>query len=161
MLRWWNGLGWSDARKAPDAATARTMSAATQALASSTVTPQDVLRTAASKSTQAVPGAAAKAAPAAAAAAAGTVNPFAAGATALGFISLLFGLFGVLPAIGLVLSIAGLVRGRRLASQGVKKTGLGQSLVGLVLSIVGLIRWLPFISGLPDVMQQFGDFLNS
>ena len=56
-LRWWNGLGWSDARKAPDGATDRAIAAARQAVESSTLTPQQVARTTATRTTtQVVPG---------------------------------------------------------------------------------------------------------
>ena len=168
MLRWWNGLGWSDARKAPDAGTARTMSAATQAVEGSTVTAQDVARTTATKKlTQVVPGYSAQAstgagtalpAAATAAKAVGALNPFATGAVALGVLGFGIGLWGVLPLIGLVLSVAGIVRARRLANDGSKRTGLSQSLAGLVLSVVGLIRWLPLIAELPQGVENF---LNS
>lgn len=169
MLRWWNGLGWSDARKAPDASTARTMSAVTQAVEGSTVTAQDVAKTTASrKLTQVVPGYTAKAgttatgkalpAAATAAKAVGALNPFATGAVALGVLGFGIGLWGVLPLIGLVLSVAGIVRARRLANDGSKRTGLSQSLAGLVLSVIGLIRWLPLIAELPQGVENF---LNS
>jgi hypothetical protein len=147
MVRWWNGLGWSDARRTADGVTDRAQQLRTEAMRGSTVTPQQVARTVLDKG-------AARAVPAAAA---GT-NAFAGAAVGLGVLGFGLGFGGIVPLIALILAIAGLVRSRRLAAQGSKRTGLGQSLVGLVFSIVGLIRWLPLLGTLPDMLQNL---LNS
>lgn len=148
MLRWWNGLGWSDARRSPDDATDRAMSAARQAVQGSTVTPQQVARTTATRAaTEAVPGAVGPATRTA-----GAANGAAAGALALGFAGI-FGFWGVLSVVGLIVSVLGLIRSRRLARSGARRTGLGQSLVGLILNVIGILRWLPTISALPDVVR--------
>ena len=138
MLRWWNGLGWSDARKAPDAMTERARQAATQALRSSTVTPQQVARAAAAARTALPSGQVAAAAGAA-------TNPVGPAAVALGLIGLIVGVFGIVSLIGLIISLQGLLRSRRLAAQGAQRTGLFPSLIGLALSAVGLVRWIPQI----------------
>ncbi|WP_375387987.1 DUF2510 domain-containing protein [uncultured Amnibacterium sp.] len=154
MLRWWNGLGWSDARKAPDEATQRAVTAAREAVQSSTVTPQQVARiTAAKKVTEVVPGAVGTAARTA-----GAVNGAASGAVALGIAGLIFGLWGVVSLVGLIVSLRGLARSRRLARDGAKRTGFVGSLVGLILNVIGVIRWFPLLAELPDALQSF---LNS
>ena len=76
-------------------------------------------------------------------------NPFAAAALAVGVIAVLFPSLGVLPVIGLVVSVLGLVRSGRMAREGEAKTGRGRCIAGLVLSLVGLLRLLPALAGLP------------
>jgi hypothetical protein len=144
MLRWWNGLGWSDARKAPDALTERARQAAAQAVRSSTVTPQQVARIAAARAD--LP--AAQLATAGRAAATAASNPIAAAAVVLGILGLVVGFYGLLSVIGLIISVQGLVRSRRLAAQGASRTGVVPSLFGLLLAAVGLIRWIPEIVAL-------------
>lgn len=144
MLRWWNGLGWSDARKAPDALTERARQAASQALRSSTVTPQQVARVAAARAE--LP--AAQLARAGRSAATVASNPIGAAAVILGILGLVVGFYGMLSFIGLIISLQGLARSRRLAAQGAPRTGLVPSLFGLLLSVVGLIRWIPEIVAL-------------
>jgi hypothetical protein len=146
-LRWWNGLGWSDARRAADDAMDRVRDAAHDAARGSTISASDVARTALDRRT--VRGAPAAAAGAAVAAA----NPFAAGAIALGILGLAVGLYGVLSLVGLVVSLAGLARSRRLAAEGSRRTGLGRSLAGLVLSGIGLLRWIPVVVNLLPALQ--------
>lgn len=142
MVRWWNGLDWSDARRRADDDIAKVRRAADDAARSSTISPQQVARTGATR------GPVRAAAEAVVVPALSATNPFAAGAVAVGIIGLLFGLFGVLPAIGLVVSLLGLVRSRRLARDGTRRTGFGQSVAGLVLSLAGLVRWLPLLEPL-------------
>ncbi|MFD1723056.1 hypothetical protein, partial [Amnibacterium endophyticum] len=72
-------------------------------------------------------------------------NPFAGGAIALGVIGLIVGGFALLPLAGLVVSLGGLVRSRRLAREGSRRTGFGQSVAGLILSVLGLVRWIPVV----------------
>lgn len=71
------------------------------------------------------------------------VNPFGSAAIVVGVIGLFFGALGVLPAIGVVVAVLGLVRSRRLARDGAARTGGWQSLAGLAVSIVGLLLQLP------------------
>jgi hypothetical protein len=149
MVRWWNGLGWSDARRSADEAIERVRGAAEQAARGSTITPQQVARTTADR----------RAARGAAGAATGTstaagANPLAGAAVAIGIVGFGIGLYGLLPLVGLILSLAGLARSRRLARNGVQRTGLGQSLAGLVLSIIGLTRWIPVIVDLLPGLQN-------
>ena len=146
MVRWWNGLGWSDARRVADQEIERVRAQLTDAQRGSTITTQEVAR--ASEGLRRSRGV-----PVVAGATAATRNRFANVAVPLGFVGLLFGLAGVLPAVGLLVSIAGLLRSRRLANDGSRRRGLGQSLVGLVISIVGLIRWIP--------VDDIARFLNS
>ena len=40
MVRWWNGLGWSDARRSADESMDRVRAAAQDAMRGSTITPQ-------------------------------------------------------------------------------------------------------------------------
>ena len=75
-------------------------------------------------------------------------NPYAAAALAVGIIALLFNAFGVLPGIGVVVAVLGLIRARRLARDGRTSTGLGRSIAGLVLSLLGLLRLLPVVAHL-------------
>lgn len=153
MVRWWNGLGWSDARRSADEAIDRVRAAASDAARGSTITPQQVARTMDDRRTERNPAAAG-----ATARAVGALNPLANAAVPVGVIALLFGLFGVLPLVGLVLSIGGLVRSRRLANQGERRTGFGQSMAGLVLSLLGLVRWVPVLLGaLPPGVFDFLD----
>jgi hypothetical protein len=150
MVRWWNGLGWSDARRSADGSIDRVRAAAQDALRASTITPQQVADTQRSRRTL-------REAPAAAAGRAiGAANPFAAGAITVGVLGFIVGLFGVLPLVGLILSLAGLLRSRRLAREGATRTGFGQSLAGLVLSVIGLLRWVPVVLQLVPVQ----DLLN-
>lgn len=154
MVRWWNGLGWSDARRSADASIDRVRAQVTDAQRGSTITSAQVGRLNGDRNTL---GAAASAAATGRAVAA--TNPFANAAVGLGIVGLLFGLAGVLPVVGLIVSIAGLVRSRRLAGEGTRRTGLGQSLAGLAISIVGLIRWIPVaMAAIPDGLQNL---LNS
>ena len=147
MLRWWNGLGWSDARRRADAAMERIRSDIEGATRGSTITPQQVARTTADRSlirpAQVAAGTAVRAA-----------NPAAAGAVTLGVLALLFSVYGVLPLVGLIVSLTGLVRSRRLAQQGVQRTGLARSLIGLVLSTIGLLGSLSsLVKLITDLMQ--------
>jgi hypothetical protein len=143
MVRWWNGLDWSDTRRRADDDVAKVREAAEDAARSSTISPQQVAKT-----TGAPKNALKAASDAVVSPALALSNPFAAAALAVGIIAVLFGALGVLPAIGLVISVLGLVRSRRLARDGRKDTGFGRSIAGLVLSLVGLVRWLPFIAPL-------------
>jgi len=150
MVRWWNGLGWSDARRTADQAIERVQAQVSDAQRGSTITSSQVGRLNGDRSTL---GAAAAAAATGRAIVA--TNPFAGAAVGVGILGLLFGLFGLLPVVGVVVSLAGLARSRRLANEGSKRTGLGQSLAGLVISVVGLVRWIPVaISLLPDEFQN-------
>jgi Protein of unknown function (DUF2510) len=142
MVRWWNGLGWSDTRRRADDDIAKVRQAADDAARGSTISPQQVAKTTAHRSPLKA------ASDAVVSPALSATNPFAAGAVAVGVIGLLFGALGVLPAIGLVVSLLGLVRSRRLARDGARRTGFGQSIAGLVLSLVGLLRWLPVLAPL-------------
>jgi hypothetical protein len=150
VLRWWNGLGWSDARKAPDALTERARQARTEAHRVSTVTPQQVAK---------VQQAAASTGPAVsagrAAATAVVTNTLGAAAISVGIIGLIFGLGGVLSVVALLISLRGIARSRMLAARGVKRTGLGQSLVGLLISIAGLIH------GVPQLVALFQQVVTS
>lgn len=143
MVRWWNGLGWSDARRSADQAATRLRDAAQQTAQGGTITPQQVARTVGGGRLEA--GAAATAAVAGAAAAA---NPFAVVALVLGVFGLVLGLYGLVSLIGLFVAVGGLFRARRLARDGSSRTGLGPSLAGLVLSVVGLLRWVPLVAPL-------------
>jgi hypothetical protein len=149
MVRWWNGLGWSDARRAADQAIERVRGAADAAQRGSTITPQQVAQQNGDRRTV-------RGAPAAASGRATAVgNPLAGAALALGIFGFGLGLYGVLPLIGLIVSLGGLVRSRRLARDGVRRTGLGRSLAGLVLSTIGLVRWVPYVVGLlPDLLNR-------
>lgn len=140
MVRWWNGLTWSDTRRRADEDMTKVREAAADAARSSTITPQQVARTTGSTRNPLKAASDAVVSPALA-----RTNPYAAAALAVGIIALLFGAYGVLPAIGLVVAVLGLVRSRRIAATGGRSTGLGRSVAGLVLSIVGLLRWLPAI----------------
>lgn len=75
-------------------------------------------------------------------------NPAASVAVAVGLIAVFFPALGVLPAIGLVVAVVGIVRSRRLAREGVQPTGLGRAVLGLVLAVAGLARLLPFVAQL-------------
>ena len=143
MVRWWNGLSWSDSRRRADEDITKVREAAADAARSSTITPQQVARTTGVTRNPLKAASDAVVSPTLA-----LTNPYAAAALAVGIIALLFGAYGVLPAIGLVISILGLVRSRRLAANGRKDTGFGRSVAGLVLSVVGLLRWLPLIEAL-------------
>jgi hypothetical protein len=150
MVRWWNGLGWSDARRSADATIERVRAQVTDAQRGSTITSAQVGRLNGDRSTL---GAAATAAATGRAIAA--TNPFASAAVAIGILGVLFGLYGLLPIVGLIVSIAGLVRSRRLAAEGARKTGVGQSLLGLVISVVGLVHSIPVaLSLLPPDLQN-------
>lgn len=154
MVRWWNGLGWSDARRKADQKIDQVRAAADDALRGSTITPQEVARTVADRrSVQGAPAAAA------AAGAVGASNPFAVAGLGLGIIGFGFGLYGVLSLIGLIVSLVGLARARRLAGNGERRTGLGQSLAGLVVSAIGLLRWIPVVLGL--LMDAAPDLFGS
>jgi hypothetical protein len=76
-------------------------------------------------------------------------------ALAFAAVALGFGLYGLLPVLGFVLSLIGLVRGQGLERKGVQQTGFGQSLAGLLLSIIGIAQWVPFllqvVPGLPGL----------
>lgn len=138
-MRWWNGVAWSDARRSADQTMDRVRAAAQDAANGSTISAQQVARTMADSSTLRT---------ASAAAAGGTVaatNPIAVAALAVSTVALGFGLYGLLPVLGFVLSLIGLVRGRRLERRDVQQTGFGQSLAGLLLSIIGLAQWVPFL----------------
>jgi hypothetical protein len=143
MVRWWNGVDWSDARRAADEDIARVRNAAEDAARSSTISPQQVGRTTGATRNPLKAASDAVVSPALA-----LSNPYAASALAVGIIALLFGAYGVLPAVGLVISVLGLVRSRRLARDGRPNTGFGRSVAGLVLSLVGLLRWLPVVTAL-------------
>lgn len=119
MVRWWNGLGWSDARRSADASIDRVRAAAHDATRGSTIT-QQVAEIQASRP---VLG---RTPIAAAGRAVGAAHPFAAAAVAVAVFGLGLGLYGVLPLAGLVLSLIGLARSRRLAREGARSTGLGQ-----------------------------------
>jgi hypothetical protein len=150
MVRWWNGLGWSDARRSADATIERVRAQVTDAQRGSTITSSQVGRLNGDRSTL---GAAASAAATGRAVAA--TNPFASAAVGVGILGLLFGLYGLLPLAGLLVSFAGLVRSRRLARDGARRTGLGQSLAGLAVSVAGLLRWIPVaVSLLPTEFQD-------
>jgi hypothetical protein len=151
MVRWWNGLGWSDARRSADEAIDRVQAAANDAARGSTISAQQVARTTADRRIS-------SAVPAAAGRAVAATNPFAAAAVGLGIVGLLFGLFGILPLVGLIVSIGGLVRSRRLAKEGESRTGLGQSLAGLAFSVVGLLRWIPVV--LQMIPDDLSNLLN-
>jgi hypothetical protein len=75
-------------------------------------------------------------------------NPFAAAALAVGVIGLLFSAFGLLSSVGVIVSLLGLLRSRRLAREGRAQTGRWQSIVGLAVSVVSLLRWLPLFAPL-------------
>ena len=150
MLRWWNGLGWSDARKSATEAAAsvrpvaegavRRADTAFEAARQSTVTPASIARGANR------PNGAPAGGPvplATAAKAVGAVNPVAVAGLVLAIIGLVLGAYGVISLVGLVLSLAGLSRSRRLARSGERRTGFAQSLGGLLLSGLSLLRWVP------------------
>jgi hypothetical protein len=151
MVRWWNGLGWSDARRSADGSIDRVRAAAQDAMRGSTITPQQIADTQRSRRPRrevrtAVTGRAI-----------GAANPFAGGAITVGVLGSIVGVFGALSLVGLILSLAGLVRSRRLARDGAARTGLRQSLAGLVLAVIGLLRWVPVLLQLAPVQ----DLLNS
>jgi hypothetical protein len=75
-------------------------------------------------------------------------NPYAAAALAVGIIALLFDAYGVLPAIGVVVGVLGLIRSGRLTRAGGTRTGRGRSIAGLVLSLLGLLRLVPAVAHL-------------
>jgi Flp pilus assembly protein TadB len=149
-VRWWNGVDWSDARRSADQTMDRVRAAAQDAAHASTISAQQVARTTADSRTLR------EASAAAAGGAVGATNPIAVAALAVATVALGFGLYGLLPLLGFVLSIIGLVRGRRLERRGEQQTGFGQSLAGLLLSIIGLAQWLPFlvllVPGLPGLL---------
>jgi hypothetical protein len=146
MVRWWNGLDWSETRRRADDGIVRARQAADDAARGSTISPEQVTKASTTRSPLKA------ASDAVVSPALSATNPFAAGAVAVGVIGLLFGALGVLPAVGLVVSILGLVRSRRLARDGRRNTGFGQSVAGLVLSLLGLLRLLlplaPLLNGL-------------
>lgn len=144
-LRWWNGLGWSDAWRSAGEAGDRERTALQTATQGSTISPEQVARTGRDRRTQ-------RGAPSGAPMRA---NGLAGLAPVLGFIGLLAGLFGAISAIGLVVSLVALVRSRRIAG---RRSGLGAALIGLFLSVVGLIRWLPALLAL---FPQLQSVLNS
>lgn len=170
MLRWWNGLGWSDAYRAPDDGTERARRAAAEAHRVSTVTPQQVSaqakqaeRTIAQRVTtarQAVdttgqrvvsakpPRVPTEAAPLGGATGRARGRKTASGspgvgAVVLGVLGLILGLYGIVSAIGFLVSLQALARSRTLAQRGAARTGIVASLIGLVLSAVGLLMRLP------------------
>ena len=143
MVRWWNGLDWSDTRRRADDDITKVREEAADAARSSTISPQQVAKTTGSTRNPLKAASDAVVSPALA-----LTNPYAAAALAVCNIALLFGAYGVLPAIGLVIAVLGLARSRRLARDGRKDTGFGRSVAGLVLSIVGLLRWLPLVAAL-------------
>jgi len=128
--RWWNGTDWTDDRRAGDADAAEPTIDPSPA---SPARPRNALQ---------------KASDVVVDPALAVSNPFAAAALAVGVIGVLFGALGVLPTLGLVVSILGLVRSRRVAREGGAKTGRWQSVVGLCLSAVGLLRLLPVFAAL-------------
>lgn len=144
MVRWWNGLDWSDARRSADEEIDRVQAAADDAARGSTISPQQVARA----STPRKGGALKAASDAVVSPALSVTNPFAAAAVAVGVIGLLFGAYGVISVVGIVVSVLGLVRSRRLARDGKTKTGFAQSLAGLIVSIISLLRWIPIIAEL-------------
>ena len=149
-VRWWNGVAWSDARRSADQMMDQVRAAAQDAAQGSTISAQQVARTTADSR------ALREASAAAAGAAVGATNPIAVAALAVSTVALGFGLYGLLPLLGFVLSLIGLARGRGLERRGEQQTGFGQSLAGLLLSIIGLAQWLPFllqlVPGLPGVL---------
>ncbi|MFD1722091.1 hypothetical protein [Amnibacterium endophyticum] len=75
-------------------------------------------------------------------------NPAASVAVAVGLIGLFFPSFGVLPGLGVVVAVIGIVRSRRLAREGAEATGLGRAGVGLALAAAGLLRLVPAVAQL-------------
>lgn len=148
-MRWWNGVDWSDARRTADRTMERVRDEARTAAQASTISAQQVAQTTADSSR------ARGIAAATASGAVGATNPVAVAALAIGAVALGFGLYGLLPFLAFVLSIAGLIRGRGLEKRGVQQTGFGQSLAALLLSIIGFAQWVPFlltlVPGIPGV----------
>lgn len=154
MLRWWNGLGWSDARRAADQERAairpvaeddaRRGAGLLEAARRTAEAPGPISRRAVLDSARTA-RAAGGAATAGAAASVGALNPLAIGGVVLGLVGLTLGLWGAASVVGLIVSLAGLVRARRLAREGERRTGLPQSLGGLFLSVLGLVRWAPVV----------------
>jgi hypothetical protein len=138
-MRWWNGVDWSDARRTADQTMERVHAAAQEAANGSTISAQQVARMTADSRTLRQTSAAA------AGGAVGATNPIAVAALAIATVALGFGLYGLLPVLGFVLSIIGLARARGLRRRDEQQTGFGQSLAGLLLSIIGLAQWLPFL----------------
>ena len=149
-MRWWNGVDWSDARRSADQTMDRVHAAAQDAARGSTISAQQVAHTMADS------GALRAASAAAAGGTVGATNPIAVAALAVATVALGFGLYGLLPVLGFVLSIIGLVRGQGLERRGAQQTGFGQSLAGLLLSIIGIAQWVPFllqlVPGLPGLL---------
>ena len=149
-MRWWNGVAWSDARRSADQTMEQVRAAAQDAARGSTISAQQVARTTADSRVLR------DASAAAAGGAVGATNPIAVAALAVATVALGFGLYGLLPVLGFVLSLVGLVRAGRLKRRDAQQTGFGQSLAGLLLSIIGLAQWLPLllqlVPGLPGLL---------
>jgi hypothetical protein len=124
-LRWWNGLGWSDARQAADGARRQVEDSARTVAAGSTTSAQQV------GGASRVPTAL------------GATNGVAIAAVVLGVLSLFLGFVYLLPIVAVVVSVRALLRSRRLAAGGADRTGLVPSLIGLALSVVSLLAWAP------------------
>lgn len=140
-LRWWNGLGWSDAWRSAGEAVDRERDAVRAAAHGSTISPEQVAR--ATRDRRTPPGAVDAARP----------HPFARIAPVLGFLGLVLGAYGIVSVLGAVVSLAGLVLSRRLGGRAAR-SGQAASLLGLVLSLLGLLRWLPALVQLVPGLQN-------
>lgn len=146
-LRWWNGLDWSDAWRDAGQVVEREREAVQAAVRGSTITPQEVARTARDRRTER--GAPTRDLP--------RSNPWAGLAPALGIAGLTFGGLGVISVVGVIVSLAALLRGRRAASRN-GRSNLGAALAGLVLSALGVAahfsQLLSLIPGLQAALNQ-------
>ena len=136
--RWWNGLGWSDARRAgPDAAVTPVPSSTIVAPATPHGQAASIERIASGDPPASVPRTGTRT---------NRSNGGGAG-VALGVMGLVVGAFGVLSAVAVVLSAVALVGSLRGGRRG---GGAVPAAIGLVLGVVGVVRSLPQLGGVLD-----------
>jgi hypothetical protein len=137
-VRWWNGLGWSDSWRSAGEAVQRERDAVQAAARGSTISPQQVARSATDRRTQ-------RGAPTAGAAT--RSNLLAGIAPLVGLLGLVAGAYGLLSLAGVVISIIGLALTRRIEGRDAR-SGRSAAVLGLLFSLLGLLRWLPVLLAL-------------
>ena len=148
-LRWWNGLGWSDAWRSAGESIEQERDAVRAAAQGSTISPEQVAKTTRDRRTE-------RGAPSGVGAVS-RIHPLARFSPVLGILGLIFGAYGIVSLIGFVVSLAGLVLSSRRQGRA-RRSGQGASLIGLVFSAIGLLQWLPTVLQLLPGLQ---DALNS
>jgi hypothetical protein len=132
-LRWWNGLGWSDAWRSAGEVAERERDAVRTAVQGSTISPEQVATPTRDR----------------------RAHPLARLAPVIGVLGLVVGAYGIVSLLGAVVSVAGLVLSRPSGSRDAR-AGRAASLIGLAFSAIGLVRWLPallqLVPGLQDAL---------